>query len=134
MGQAKKVLGNIGSGLLGFGKKMYSGVKQGASYVAVKAQPATNQIKKGAVFMGHQVGGAYSNLKNKIVTMNKGNNKVEDQKKEENVENNFKEAANNEQEQPKEEVEKQNENQDGPGMLINQPLSNVSVPEQNSEQ
>ena len=72
--------------------------------------------------------------KNKIVAMNKGNNKVEDQKKEENVENNFKEAANNEQEQPKEEVEKQNENQDGPGMLINQPLSNVSVPEQNSEQ
>ena len=135
MGQAKKVLGNIGTGLLGFGKKMYSGVKQGASYVAVKAQPATTQIKKGAVFMGHQVGGAYSNLKNKIVAMNKGHNKAEEQKKEgENVENNFNEPPNNEQEQPKEEEKKENENQDGPGILINQPLANVPVPEQNSEQ
>ena len=135
MGQAKKVLGNIGTGLLGFGKKMYSGVKQGASYVAVKAQPATTQIKKGAVFMGHQVGGAYSNLKNKIVAMNKGHNKAEEQKKEgENVENNFNEPPNNEQEQPKEEEKKGIENQDGPGILINQPLANVPVPEQNSEQ
>ena len=135
MGQAKKVLGNIGTGLLGFGKKMYSGVKQGASYVAVKAQPATTQIKKGAVFMGHQVGGAYSNLKNKIVAMNKGHNKAEEQKKEgENVENNFNEPPNNEQEQPKEEEKKENEGQDGPGILINQPLANVPVPEQNSEQ
>ena len=135
MGQAKKVLGNIGTGLLGFGKKMYSGVKQGASYVAVKAQPATTQIKKGAVFMGHQVGGAYSNLKNKIVAMNKGHNKAEEQKKEgENVENNFNEPPNNEQEQPKEEEKKENEGQDGPGISINQPLANVPVPEQNSEQ
>ena len=42
-----------------------SGVKQGANYVAVKAQPATKQIEKGAVYMGHQIGGAYTSLKNK---------------------------------------------------------------------
>ena len=137
MGQAKKVLGNIGSGLFSFGKKMYSGVKQGANYVAVKAQPATTQIKKGAVYMGHQVGGAYSNLKNKIVAMNKGQHKNEEEKKEgENAENNNNQAPNNEQNeqaQPKEE-QKQIQNEDGPGILINEPLNNVPVPEQNSQQ
>ena len=131
MEQAKKVLGNIGSGLFSFGKKMYSGVKQGANYVAVKAQPATTQIKKGAVYMGHQVGGAYTNLKNKIVALNKP--KVEEQQKEgENPENNN-EGGNNEQEQPKE--EEKNENVDGPGILINQPnLGNSPVNEFNSDQ
>ena len=138
MGQAKKVLGNIGTGLFSFGKKMYSGVKQGANYVAVKAQPATKQIKKGAVFMGHQVGGAYINLKNKIVALNKGQNKNEEQKKEgENAENNNNEAPNNEQNvqvQPQEEEQKQSQNNEGPGILLNQPFDNVHVPEQNSEQ
>jgi hypothetical protein len=131
MEQAKKVLGNIGSGLFSFGKKMYSGVKQGANYVAVKAQPATTQIKKGAVYMGHQVGGAYTNLKNKIVALNKP--KVEEQQKEgENPENNN-EGGNNEQEQPKE--EEKNENVDGPGILINQPnLGNSPVNEFSSDQ
>ena len=132
--QAKKVLGNIGSGLFSFGKKMYSGVKQGANYVAVKAQPATTQIKKGAVYMGHQVGGAYTNLKNKIVALNKP--KTEEQKKEgDNAENNNNGGENNEQEHPKEE-EKKNENEidNGPGILINQPLVNAPVPEFNSDQ
>ena len=131
MEQAKKVLGNIGSGLFSFGKKMYSGVKQGANYVAVKAQPATTQIKKGAVYMGHQVGGAYTNLKNKIVALNKP--KVEEQQKEgENPENNN-EGGNNEQEQTKE--EEKNENVDGPGILINQPnLGNSPVNEFSSDQ
>ena len=134
MEQAKKVLGNIGSGLFSFGKKMYSGVKQGGNYIAVKAQPATTQIKKGAVFMGHQVGGAYTNLKNKIVSLNKA--KIKEQKKEgENAESNNNEVSNNEQEQPKEEEKKnENENENGPGILINQPLANVPVPEFNSEQ
>ena len=132
MEQAKKVLGNIGSGLFSFGKKMYTGVKQGANYVAVKAQPATTQIKKGAVYMGHQVGGAYTNLKNKIVALNKP--KVEEQQKEgENPENNSNEGGNNQQEQPKE--EEKNENEDGPGILINQPnLGNSPVNEFNSDQ
>ena len=90
MGQAKKVLGNIGSGLFNFGKKMYSGVKQGANYVAVKAQPATNKIKKGAVYMGHQVGEVYSNIKHKIVGTNKGKaDEKADEKKEENNDNDF---------------------------------------------
>ena len=131
MEKEKKVLGNIGSGLFSFGKKMYSGVKQGANYVAVKAQPATTQIKKGAVYMGHQVGGAYTNLKNKIVALNKP--KVEEQQKEgENPENNN-EGGNNEQEQPKE--EEKNENVDGPGILINQPnLGNSPVNEFSSDQ
>ena len=111
---------------------MYSGVKQGANYVAVKAQPATTQIKKGAVYMGHQVGGAYTNFKNKIVALNKP--KVEEQKKEgENPENSNNEGGNNEQEQPKE--EEKDENIDGPGILINQPnLGNSPVNEFNSNQ
>ena len=111
---------------------MYTGVKQGANYVAVKAQPATTQIKKGAVYMGHQVGGAYTNFKNKIVALNKP--KVEEQKKEgENPENSNNEGGNNEQEQPKE--EEKDENIDGPGILINQPyLGNSPVNEFNSNQ
>ena len=138
MGQAKKVLGNIGSGLFSFGKKMYSGVKQGANYVAVKAQPATTQIKKGAVYMGHQVGGAYTNLKNKIVALNKAQMKKEEQKKEgENAENNNNNEdpnnQQNEQAQPKED-EKEKQNEDGPGIVINQPLDNIHVPEQSSDQ
>ena len=74
-----------------FWKKMYSGVKQGANYVAVKAQPATNKIKKGIVYMGHQVGGVYSNIKHKIVGEKKG--KVDEKavgKKEENNDNDIK--------------------------------------------
>ena len=131
MAQAKKVLGNIGSNLFSFGKKMYSGVKQGANYVAVRAQPATNQIKKGAVYMGHQVGGAYSNIKNKIVSLNKGQQKNEEEKKEANENN---DANNNEKEQEpsKEEEQKKNENENAensPGELLNQPLANVQPQE-----
>ena len=122
MGQAKKVLGNIGSGLFSFGKKMYSGAKTGANYIAEKSKPAMNQIKKGGVYVGHQVGGAYSNLKNKIVHKNKP--KEEGEKKEgENSENN------NQQEQPKEEDKKENEQ--GPGELSNQPLGNIPAQEEN---
>ena len=132
MGQAKKVLGNIGSGLFSFGKKMYSGVKQGANYVAVKAQPATQQVKKGVVYMGHQVGGAYSNIKKKIVSKNKVEPKNEKQQKEgENPEINNNVENNQEEEQPKEEEKK---NEEGPGDLMNQPLGNIPAQEQNSEQ
>ena len=132
MGQAKKVLGNIGSGLFSFGKKMYSGVKQGANYVAVKAQPATQQVKKGVVYMGHQVGGAYTNIKKKIVSKNKAEPKNEEQQKEgENPEKNNNVENNQEEEQPKEEEKK---NEEGPGELMNQPLGNVPAQEQNSEQ
>ena len=124
MGQAKKVLGNIGSGLLGFGKKMYSGAKTGANFIAEKSKPAMNQIKKGGVYVGHQVGGAYSNIKNKIVHMNKP--KEAGEKKEgENSENN------NQQEQPKEEDKKENEQ--GPGELSNQPLGNIPAQEENAQ-
>ena len=131
MAQAKKVLGNIGSNLFSFGKKMYSGVKQGANYVAVRAQPATNQIKKGAVYMGHQVGGAYSNIKNKIVSLNKGQQKNEEEKKEGN-ENNDVNNNEKEQEPPKEEEQKKNENENAensPGELLNQPLANIQPQE-----
>ena len=110
--QAKKILGNIGSGLFSFGKKMYTGVKQGANYVAVKAQPATNKIKKGAVYMGHQVGGVYSNIKHKIVGANKGKaDEKTDEKKEE---------------------EKKDDNE-GPGILLNNPISN-EPPQGNKEE
>lgn len=129
MGQAKKVLGNIGSGLFNFGKKMYSGVKQGANYVAVKAQPATQQVKKGVVFMGHQVGGAYTNIKKKIISKNKAEPKNEEQQKEgQNPEMNNNIENNQEEEQPKEEEKK---NEEGPGELMNQPLGNVPAQEQN---
>ncbi len=129
MGQAKKVLGNIGSGLFNFGKKMYSGVKQGANYVAVKAQPATQQVKKGVVFMGHQVGGAYTNIKKKIISKNKAEPKNEEQQKEgQNPEMNNNVENNQEEEQPKEEEKK---NEEGPGELMNQPLGNVPAQEQN---
>ena len=129
MGQAKKVLGNIGSGLFNFGKKMYSGVKQGANYVAVKAQPATQQVKKGVVFMGHQVGGAYTNIKKKIISKNKTEPKNEEQQKEgQNPEMNNNIENNQEEEQPKEEEKK---NEEGPGELMNQPLGNVPAQEQN---
>lgn len=132
MDQAKKVLGNIGSGLFSFGKKMYSGVKQGANYVAVKAQPATQQIKKGAVYMGHQVGGAYSNIKKKIV--HKGKDKNEEPKKnEENNENNN-EVNNNEPDKKNPEEEEKKQEEPGPGELSNQPLGNIQVNEQSSEQ
>lgn len=129
MGQAKKVLGNIGSGLFNFGKKMYSGVKQGANYVAVKAQPATQQVKKGVVFMGHQVGGAYTNIKKKIISKNKAEPKNEEQQKEgQNPEMNNNIENNQEEEQPKEEEKK---NEESPGELMNQPLGNVPAQEQN---
>ena len=133
MDQAKKVLGNIGTGLFSFGKKMYSGVKQGANYVAGKAQPATKQIKKGAVYMGHQVGGAYSNIKNKIV--HKAKDKNEEPKKDEgNSEDNKEVNNNNEPEQKKHEQEDQKQEEKGPGELSNQPLANLPVNDQNDGQ
>jgi len=108
LGQAKKLIGNIGSGLFSFGKKVYSGVKQGANFVAVKAQPATNKIKKGAVYMGHQVGGVYSNIKNKITSLNKGQQKEKEEEKDENEnknDNNEKKEENEiKEEEKKEEV------------------------------
>ena len=104
--QAKSVAGKIGSGLFSFGKKMYSGMKtgatyagkkslegakfvghkasQGASYVATKAQPA---LKKGATFVGHQVEGVYSNLKNKMTHKEKKEEKKEEGEKKEGEEN-----------------------------------------------
>lgn len=91
--QAKNVLSHFGAGLFGFGKKAVSGIKQGANFVAVKAQPATKQIKKGAGVAGKFVkkeagvagkligkgahaagkvaGNAYNNLKNNIAKLNK---------------------------------------------------------------
>ena len=134
--QAKKILGNIGSGLFSFGKKMYSGVKQGANYVAVKAQPATYKIKKGAVYMGHQVGDVYSNIKHKIVGANKGKaDEKTDEKKEENNENDIK-NENKEENKIKEEQKKEEEKKDdneGPGILLNNPISN-EPPQGNKEE
>ena len=125
--QAKKILGNIGSGLFSFGKKMYTGVKQGANYVAVKAKPATYKIKKGAIYMGHQVGDVYSNIKHKIVGANKGKaDEKTDEKKEENNENDIK-NENKEENEIKEEQKKEEEKKDdneGPGILLNNPISN----------
>ena len=126
LGQAKKLIGNIGSGLFSFGKKVYSGVKQGANFVAVKAQPATNKIKKGAVYMGHQVGGVYSNIKNKITSLNKGQQKEKEEEKDENENKN----DNNEK---KEEVK--NEENNGAGILLNNPsINNEPSQEQKAEQ
>ena len=126
LGQAKKLIGNIGSGLFSFGKKVYSGVKQGANFVAVKAQPATNKIKKGAVYMGHQVGGVYSNIKNKITSLNKGQQKEKEEEKDENENKN----DNNEK---KEEIK--NEENNGAGILLNNPsINNEPSQEQKAEQ
>ena len=126
LGQAKKLIGNIGSGLFSFGKKVYSGVKQGANFVAVKAQPATNKIKKGAVYMGHQVGGVYSNIKNKITSLNKGQQKEKEEEKDENEnknDNNEKKEENEiKEEEKKEEVK--NEENNGAGILLNNPSIN----------
>ena len=132
--QAKKIIGNIGSGLFSFGKKMYSGMKQGANYFAVKAQPATNKIKKGAVYMGHQVGGVYSNIKNKVLTINKGQQK-ENEKKEENNENKGENEVKEEEkkEEEKKEEEKKEDN-NGPGILLNNPFNNESSPEKKEGQ
>ena len=134
--QAKKILGNIGSGLFSFGKKMYSGVKQGANYVDVKAKQETNKIKKGAVYMGHQVGGVYSNIKHKIVGANKGKaDEKTDEKKEENNENDIK-NENKEENEIKEEQKKEEEKKDdneGPGILLNNPISN-EPPQGNKEE
>ena len=132
--QAKKIIGNIGSGLFSFGKKMYSGMKQGANYFAVKAQPATNKIKKGAVYMGHQVGGVYSNIKNKVLTINKGPQK-ENEKKEENNENKGENEVKEEEkkEEEKKEEEKKEDN-NGPGILLNNPFNNESSPEKKEGQ
>ena len=134
--QAKKILGNIGSGLFSFGKKMYTGVKQGANYVAMKAQPATYKIKKGAVYMGHQVGDVYSNIKHKIVGANKGKaDEKTDEKKEENNENDIK-NENKEENEIKEEQKKEEEKKDdneGPGILLNNPISN-EPPQGNKEE
>ena len=143
--QAKKIIGNIGSGLFSFGKKMYSNVKQGANYVAVKAQPATKSIKKGAVFMGHQVEGMYANIKNKILKkgqkeLNEKNEHKEDENNNENNINNEKNENNennieNEKKEDEKKVEevKKDENS-GPGILLNNPFNNEPAKEQNSEQ
>ena len=136
--QYKKIIGNLGSGLFSFGKKMYSGVKQGANYVAVKAQPATNKIKQGAVFMGHQVGGVYSNIKNKVLTMNKGQKKEGDKEepKEENNDNNINnenKGENEIKEEEKKEEEKKDDN-NGPGLLLNNPINNESSQEKKEGQ
>lgn len=90
--QAKKVLGNFGLGIFNLGKnvgkKVVTEVKQGANFVAVKAGPATQQLKKAATNvgknvgkaavgvgkgvgkaatnMGHKAGVAFSNIKHKI--------------------------------------------------------------------
>ena len=133
--QAKKLIGNLGSGLFSFGKKMYSGVKQGANYVAVKAQPATNKIKQGAAYMGHQVGGVYSNIKHKVLTMNKGQKK-EDEQKDENNDNNIN-NDNKEENEIKEEEKKEEEKKDdnnGPGVLLNNPINNESSQEKKDGQ
>lgn len=127
--QAKKVLSNIGAGLFGFGKKVYSGVKQGANFVATKAQPAAQQVKKGAAFAGKKMGSAYSGLKNKIVSLNKGpaqKNQPEgagenppEAGKEENKENN--------------DVPKANEENPDTGALANQPLPEGSQEKKEEE-
>jgi len=137
LGQAKKLIGNIGSGLFSFGKKVYSGVKQGANFVAVKAQPATNKIKKGAVYMGHQVGGVYSNIKNKITSLNKGQQKEKEEEKDENEnknDNNEKKEENEiKEEEKKEEVK--NEENNGAGILLNNPsINNEPSQEKKAEQ
>ena len=138
LGKAKKIIGNIGSGLFSFGKKVYSGVKQGANYVAVKAQPATNKIKKGAVFMGHQVGGVYTNIKNKIISKNKGEQKEKETenveiKKEEKVDEEKKEENEVKEEEKKEEIK--NEENNGAGILLNNPsINNEPSQEQKVEQ
>ena len=137
LGQAKKLIGNIGSGLFSFGKKVYSGVKQGANFVAVKAQPATNKIKKGAVYMGHQVGGVYSNIKNKITSLNKGQQKEKEEEKDENGnknDNNEKKEENEiKEEEKKEEIK--NEENNGAGILLNNPsINNEPSQEQKAEQ
>ena len=137
LGQAKKLIGNIGSGLFSFGKKVYSGVKQGANFVAVKAQPATNKIKKGAVYMGHQVGGVYSNIKNKITSLNKGQQKEKEEEKDKNEnknDNNEKKEENEiKEEEKKEEVK--NEENNGAGILLNNPsINNEPSQEQKAEQ
>ena len=132
LGQAKKLIGNIGSGLFSFGKKVYSGVKQGANFVAVKAQPATNKIKKGAVYMGHQVGGVYSNIKNKITSLNKGQQKEKEEEKDEN-ENKNDNNEKKEENEIKEEVK--NEENNGAGILLNNPsINNEPSQEQKAEQ
>lgn len=96
--QAKNALTHFGAGLFGLGKKAVSGIKQGANFVAVKAQPATKQIKKGAgvtakyvgkgagvagkfikkeaQVAGKVAGSAYTNLKNNIVKLNKKNKNI----------------------------------------------------------
>jgi len=138
LGKAKKIIGNIGSGLFSFGKKVYSGVKQGANYVAVKAQPATNKIKKGAVYMGHQVEGVYTNIKNKIISKNKGQQKEKETenveiKKEEKVDEEKKEENEVKEEEKKEEIK--NEENNGAGILLNNPsINNEPSQEKKGEQ
>jgi len=102
--QAKKVLGNLGSGLFNLGKKMYAGAKQGANFVANKAKPVTSEIKKGASLMGHKVGDVYSNIKNKIVTkIGKDKKKEGEEKKEEGQEEKKEEGKEEKKEEGKEE-------------------------------
>ena len=112
-------------------------MKQGANFVAVKAQPATNKIKKGAVYMGHQVGGVYSNIKNKITSLNKGQQKEKEEEKDENEnknDNNEKKEENEiKEEEKKEEVK--NEENNGAGILLNNPsINNEPSQEQKAEQ
>ena len=157
--QAKKILGNLGSGLFSFGKKVFDGAKQGANFVATKAKPATTQIKKGASFMTQKVGDMYTNIKNKIATTinkdkkdggEKKEDKVEDkkeeqkeeQKEEKNDENNenkndIKEDKvdnnNNGKDLLKEEDKKKEDPTDSIGVILNQPLANEQAQGQNEK-
>ena len=119
--QAKKVAEKIGSGLFSFGKKMYKksveGAKyvghkasQGASYVATHAQPA---LKKGATFVGHQVGGVYSNIKNKMGHKEKKDDKKEETKEENNEKNNEENKEENKENENKGEEKKGEGNEAG---------------------
>ena len=133
--QAKKILGNIGSGLFSFGKKMYSGVKQGANFVAVKAKPATNKIKQGATYMGHQFGDAYTNLKHKIVSLNKGKQKDNEGKEEiKENENNIEKKEEKEIKNEEKKEEEKHDDNNGPGILLNNPVSNEPEQEKKPEQ
>ena len=49
------------------GHKTIGGIKKAGLFVAKKTAPATNQIKKGANFIGHQVKSAYVGVKGKLI-------------------------------------------------------------------
>ena len=131
--QTKNMVGKIGTNLFSFGKKMYSGMKQGAiyvgnktvkgaSYVATKAQPA---LKKGATFVGHQVGGVYSNIKNKIVHSKEGEKKKENEESNNNEENKSDEKNVGEKNEEEKNNEEKKDTKDEGSMpeLTDQPLA-----------